>query len=71
MKKHDSVVETIISSVSSDPIKYLNEVTVECFEALHLSPVLRTQLKLRMLRYIQEENAPVKVQIFLIGNLGH
>lgn len=65
VKKHDCVVETIISSKGSDPIKYLNEVTVNSFEAMQLSPVLRTQLKLRMLKYIQEENAPVKVKEIL------
>lgn len=51
--------------MGSDPQKYLNEVTVNAFEAMQLSPRLRCQLKTRILRYIQEEQAHLKVTQFI------
>lgn len=47
--------------MGSDPHKYLNEVTVNWFEAMQLSLRLRSQLKTRILTYIQQEDAPMKV----------
>lgn len=51
--------------MGSDPHKYLNEVTVNSFEAMQLSLRLKSQLKTRMLTYIQQENAPIKVSFTL------
>lgn len=47
-----------MGSESSD---YLNEVTVSSFEALQLSPSLRTEIKVKILGYIQDGNASIKV----------
>lgn len=47
--------------MGSDSSKYLNEVTVNSFEAMQLSPNLRTELKVKILAYIQEGNASIKV----------
>lgn len=47
--------------MGSDPTKYLNEITVNSFEAMQLNQHLRSQLKTRILSYIQDEKASVKL----------
>lgn len=61
VRRHDCVVEKLISLMDGDPHKYLNEVTVSAFETLQLSPRLRSQLKMRILTYIQDQDAPLKL----------
>lgn len=48
-------------TLGSDSSKYLNEFTVSSFEAMQLSINLRTELKVKILSFIQEGNASIKV----------
>lgn len=52
--------------MGSDAQRYLNEITVNSFEAMQLGIRLRSMLKTRILTFIRDEDAPIEVNVVVV-----